>query len=305
MRSKINNLYPCSQPELFSVAHLGWNNCLQNLSAFSKFRKYYSQQVIEKMLSEIENVSMLPGNEFRQKQISEMRNELLMQSHFCLLRWKALKRYLLSAYDEPFHKTKLKGAGIKYYDRAANQKWIHMDSLMRSGSQFIDRNYLQLTKDHNMPISFIAEFEQSFREFRSLYMKFLALKLNTFTETSNYIISCNKIHKVLMSMLLDAQCIFNQNKILKKQFTFTLLLKEVRKNNVAIEKCSASEINIKSEFNNFQNSSITFPVRLNVELTEEIFSIPLSLWKSECLNENLHHTFILLSFVHSFMQPQS
>jgi hypothetical protein len=270
MRTKINNLYPCSQPELFSVARLGWNNCLQNLSSFSKFRKYYSQQVIEKMLREIENCSMLPGNEFRQNQISELRNELLIQSNFCLVRWKALKRYIISSFTEPFHKVELKAAGIKYYNTAANQKWLDVDSLMRSGSQFIDRNYLKLTKDQNMPLSFIAEFEQSTCEFRSMYLKFLTARLNAYTETFRYVETCNKIHKALMTMLLDGQCIFDGNKILKKQFTFSLLLKEVRKNDVAIESNAVSETNIKSEFNDLQNSSVTFPLQLNIELTESI-----------------------------------
>ncbi len=219
-----NSIYNCSQQDLYAAAHLGWNNCLSQLSDFTKFKLKYDAKLITAKLAEIEAAQKLPDDQKRGSLSETNRIILTREANTCLENWQKLKRYIVDAYDAEMQKPKLEAAGQKYYEKASAFNWDSVQSLLTSGNEFIKENLTDLTADKNMPPTFKKTFLDDKTTFEQNHHLFLGSQGTASIGTDTKIKANNELHTKLMSMLLDGQAIYVNDETLRKQFVFDSIL---------------------------------------------------------------------------------
>ena len=118
------------------------------------------------------------------------------------------------------HKSALEGAGIEFYKQAAAYNWEVTFGMMRAASQFITDRKTELEANNNMPPTFQAELDQLHAELFEMYKQFFQEQNQAKEKTNQKIDANNKIFRLLMLMLRDAQQIYRHQPALRKQFTF-------------------------------------------------------------------------------------
>jgi len=221
--------YRCSQGQLYIVCILGWESFKHKIDAFAEFKAFYTLEYAEQRLAEIEAARNIPFFQARNEVSERLRALMVEKADQCVNKWQSLKRYIMEAYPEVEHKSKLEAAGKQYYKQSAFYNWDVLLGLLRTASQFVEDRSAQLHANNNMPAGFKAQIDQLMEEMTQLFLDFEVSLGESKNVTYSKINANNDIFLKLMKMFRDGQHIFRHEPGIRPQFIFTSVLSHVRK----------------------------------------------------------------------------
>jgi hypothetical protein len=221
----IKKIYSIPQEILYTVCVAAWNLCRQNLSKFTSLKALYTQAFITSSLEAVQTAKRLP--EIRQTIAArkEARINLINATRQVRNNWQVLKVYITKAFEESMVKAKLDAAGAALYIRASLDNWSAVRSLIDTANTFIAGNLDELTANGNMPADFQATFKASGDACIDLSVIYSKANMEKEAATSVKVDANNAIYASAMEMLKDGQQIFKDDAIMKRQFTFTYLVR--------------------------------------------------------------------------------
>ncbi len=228
---KEESKYPGSQQQLYSYALLGWTNYLKHQLSLSDFSASFTVKLGEDQLASIKKTEALPDLEARLAVREELR--LLLKDDCKLVTDLFIdgKWYIKMAFPNPaLYEIKLKSAGNEYLEAAIKLDWEAATSLISSFKKFLTDNDKDLTANENMPAAFPTKFNAAADVFLAKWLDFKNKKGDVLVETNTKMKDSNQIFEALHAMCEAAKRHFRRNELLRKKFTISLLLKEVRGN---------------------------------------------------------------------------
>ncbi len=226
--SKLLKSYNCSQQELYSVSELAWANYATNNVGFSLLKGKYTPKYGTDSLEDVLAAKALPAKQTRDAVPENVRVQLIPLWITCLANQRRLKSYLEEVFVGDATKVMLTAAGFGYYPDAANEVWEDVHSMNALGLTFITDHSIPLSAGTtNMPAGFIATYTSGKTAFETVYNNYIQKTIATFSGTNAKIAANNAIYTKLTKMLGDGRLIFEDNDILKAEFTFTNLLAQI------------------------------------------------------------------------------
>ncbi len=223
-----NNLYECTQDELYLVCRLGWNACSDELAEMSAFKAYYTGAYITAKLAAITAAEGLPDEQERNTTHELLRLNLVNRASDALDAWQSIKLYINKAYpDKATQLVYYDAIGQKDYRAAANYNWEKVIHLLNNGLEFIQENSSALEAGNNMPATFIADFEAMRDTIRDNVELFLNSRQVTKEDTEEKVIANNGIYRELMEMFADGSHVFRNEEAKQAKFIFSRVLEVV------------------------------------------------------------------------------
>jgi hypothetical protein len=219
--------YNCRQIELYTVSTMAWKSCLNNLSRFAEWSTLYTSEYIEAQLKAVEAAATLPGALVRNSQQVSLRIELMECGEQNLYNWQSLKLYIMKAMPEALAIIAVKAAGSSYYEKAANNSWSNMQSLLNTGVNFIRLNAERLLVNNTTPSTFLTAFASDAKRFITLMDQYYLIESDNCLAARTKVDANNAIYTELIRMLNDAKLIFKKDAALKRQFVFSALVQKV------------------------------------------------------------------------------
>jgi len=216
--------YNCSQQELYTVANQGWNSYLEKIASFSLFKAKYDETLATTSKAAIVAAQLIPNWQARGAKANISYINLTIKADACLQEWQKLKRYIIDAFKEAYHKTNFKAAGQPYYQKATNYNWDSLMELLNAGMIFILANKTVLLANKNMPEIFSDNFKNLKTDFEILHNDYINATANEPTQTLAKIEANNAIYDNVINMFLDGQEIFKNEPVTKQLFTFDHLI---------------------------------------------------------------------------------
>lgn len=219
-----NTNLPCAQQDFYEVALLGWDSLNQHLAAFTAFKPKYTKTFVDDRLAELNAAIALPDEDQRDGASRTLNIELQMTATSGLANWQTLKRYISDAYAPDFVKVKCDEAGQKHYQKASQNEWSSVKTLMNDGMAFIDDNLATLTAADNMPPGFQNTFKDAKEAFGNKLQQFLdGEETNTIKAKAKNEANF-QCYTRLISMFKDGQEIFKTDDATKRQFVFETVI---------------------------------------------------------------------------------
>ena len=128
---------------------------------------------------------------------------------------------------EPFATTTIKAAGSCYYEKAANNSWSNMQSLVNTGVNFIGLNAERLLANNTTPATFLTAFASDAQRFIDLMVRYYEIESDNCVAASIKVDANNAVYAELIKMLNDAKLIFKKDAALKRQFIFNTLVQKI------------------------------------------------------------------------------
>lgn len=217
--------YRCTQQEVYISCRAGAKSCKDNLSFFAAFSPIYTDKWLEQFLQKVADAEALPNAQLRNSAAELKRVELEENAQIATNLWQTLKRYSTKAYPNPeVLKIKLDTAGAAYYEKAANQSWKDLTTLMSSANMFIQDNLSDLKPGTIIPTDFPDIFKDSKDNCKQIFDDFIQLQEAEKINTENKIKANNEIYSILIEMFKDGQAIFKGQEETVKQFIFDEVL---------------------------------------------------------------------------------
>lgn len=216
--------YNCTQQELYSAGLLAWESCSQHLPSFESFSPMYTAPFVTDKKQQLLDAEVLPDAQARSAQREILRIELEQLAKICLEETQKLKRYIVKAWDKPFHKPRLEEAGFNYYEKASNNDWESCKGLLTSAENFLATNSVALLANLNMPPTFEAAFQNNKVLFFEKHQAFLDSEEAARIATEVKQLANNDVYSNCIAMCLDGQEIFKNNDATKKQFVWEEIL---------------------------------------------------------------------------------
>ena len=225
---KLNNMYNCSQQELYSVCDIAWANYATNISGFTSLKGKYNATLGTNALEAVQAAKALPAKQTRDAVPENLRVQLVPLVQTCLANQRKLKSYLEEVFVSDATKPMLTAAGFGYYREASNENWEDVHSMIALGLKFITDHKTELEAGtSNMPIEFLSTYTSGKIAFETIYNSYIQKTQVAFSGTNTKIAANNNIYTTLTKMLSDGRLIFEENNILKEEFTFSNLLSKV------------------------------------------------------------------------------
>ena len=223
--SKINKTFSCSQEVLYLVCTAAWNLCSNFLSQFTAFRAIYTATYVADNIQAVKDAQALTPSLQTIGDRTLVRTACVNALTVVQADWQRLKTYISNAFDADQVQAQLKIAGGSFYAKASAKNWSAAHSLIDAANTFITTNLDALTANGNMPADFQTTFQADGDTFIAASAAYASVTVaaKQFTGVKN---AANEaIYKALVNMLTDGKKIFADNKVAKKQFVFTQLVK--------------------------------------------------------------------------------
>lgn len=213
--------YNCTIDELYEICRTGWQSFLDNLAAFTDFSLGYTAPLAVTRNTAIDTAEAAPDDPARDADHVVKRVGLENQAKACLKLWRQLARYIVKAYaDSSIQKARLAEAGQNDYERAADNNWEKVKSVLLSGKSFMALHSADLLANNNMPVGFPAIYNAARGVFLPLLTAFITSESGTAIGTDAKIALNNAIFDDLMHMLDDGKFIFEDDEARTGLFTF-------------------------------------------------------------------------------------
>ena len=195
----------------------------------------------------------LPAKQTRDAVPENIRVQLIPLWITCLANQRRLKSYLEEVFVGDATKTMLTAAGFGYYSDASNEVWEDVHSMIALGLTFITDHTTELEAGTtNMPAGFVTTYTSGKTAFETVYYNYIQKTIATFGGTNAKIVSNNAIYTKLNKMLSDGKLIFEDNDILKAEFTFTNLLAQVSESGTTGMRITVKDKLTKLNITNFK-----------------------------------------------------
>ena len=224
----LKRLFNCPQELLYAIALLAWALCRKNLVAFHNLKALYTDAFVQEAVKAVNAAKDLADQQQRNLRVQTIREQLEESATLNRQNWQTLKRYIVSAFGKKNAPKKLDAAGAAYYEKAVQENWSALRSLLETANKFITENQVALLAKDNMPDDFAKKFDQQSQLCISLTDAIMHGEVERTLDAGEKSEADNAIYESLMVMLQDGQDIFKNNKMAKKQFVFSALLKIAR-----------------------------------------------------------------------------
>ena len=231
---KTTQTFRCTQVQLYIIALMGWNFCLEQIAAFELFDARYTKQLINEAIAAVNAAKALKNIQQRNLVTSLNRNESIVANEAVCLNWQSLKRYIDKAYKGQTSKNCQKAAGDAFYLKAAANDWSSVVSLIENSTAFIDEKKNDLMTRGGMPAGFVSKFMDA----AAICMDGVSVFKTSVRKKNEQTVSkqdANKaVYESLRVMLADGQDIFKKdNKGLRNNFVFEKLYEVAKANSPA------------------------------------------------------------------------
>jgi Carboxypeptidase regulatory-like domain len=223
--SKID--FNCAQQELYLVCRLGWKMCRENLTEFAKLKSRYTTALIEERLAEITAAQDIPNEKTRRDKPKMDRLAMEEATNRCLELFQTLKVYIDDAFRAHLVKSKIESAGQSYYAKAQGYNRDAVNNLMTTSIQFIQNNLDALIANDNMPNNFLTDYKTAYEKCYNCQEEYIISISSARDVTSQNTAANNDVYQKFMSMSRDAQIVFKNDEVLRRQFSFADLLVRV------------------------------------------------------------------------------
>ncbi len=222
-------MYDGSDEELYLCCYSGKKSYLDNLAAFAAFSPGYKTEWAVGMQTRLDKAEGILGQSARDSTAQIMRIDLAKAGVSGTALWQRLKRYTSKAFEAAggdVIAVKWKEAGLEFYEKAANENWQSLISLMKAGVQFIDNNIGALKPGEIVPVDFKKEFEEAAVLCKNRFDEFVQLEEQGVVDTGEKVKANNACYSYLIEMFKDAQEIFAgpDDGGLRKQFVYSEVL---------------------------------------------------------------------------------
>ena len=225
---EIKRMWGIPQEILYTICVAAWNMCSQNLLKFSSHSPLYTEAFIADALQAVQDAKQLPESRQTIAFRKEARVNLLNATRLVQLNWQTLKTYIIRAFAEDMVQAKLEAAGSALYSKASIDNWTGVRSLIDMTNTFITNNVEELIANNNMPADFQATFKANGDNCIALSALYNQTDREKEMATAGKIDANNAIYASLIKMLKDGQLIFQDDAILKPQFTYSYLVSKYR-----------------------------------------------------------------------------
>ena len=268
--------YNCSQQELYSICEVGWKNYSNNNAGFTLLKGKYTVIFGTAALADVAAAKALPAKQTRDAIPESVRVQLVPLGQTCLANERRLKSYLEEVFVGDTTKTMLTAAGYGYYHDASKEGWEEMHSMNNLGAKFIaDHTSALESGTTNMPAAFITTYTSGKTEFETVYNNYIQKSQDAYSGTNTKIAANNAIFSALTKMLSDGRLIFENDSILKGQFTFSTLLAEVAGPNTTGMRITVKDTITKLPITNFSVTVQPGDVKGNAE-GKKVLELPMS-----------------------------
>lgn len=228
MENQEKALYHCSQEELYTIAEIGWDSCLEYSKDFAAMKARYTPAYIAAQQKAIADARDLGTSQARAAGSEMAYTPLKPLAEICLDNYHLLSAYIDDAYDEANEKAAQEAAGSHYYAKASNDHWISLRSLNSAALLFIQNNTETLSQNgDNMPAAFPQQYSNAVGNFDNQYMVFIKANQKNPVGTTGKITANNNVYKSLTAMFRDGIAIFRRSETIKPYFTFDDILHHI------------------------------------------------------------------------------
>ena len=218
---QLKKFFSCTKELLYTVCTACWNNCSNNLTAFTNFKALYTPQYVTDALQAVQDAQALPDSVAAIAARKAARVQLIQASDGVKACFQALKMYIAQAYTKDMVPSMLDAAGFRFYKKASANNWSAFRSLIDAANNFITANLDQLTANNNMPATFPAAFQSAGAGFVEQSTIFFAVDSAKKLAVSNKTEANNAIYESCISMLKDGQQIYKDDEAMKALFVFS------------------------------------------------------------------------------------
>jgi hypothetical protein len=222
-------LYNCTQSELYAVCRITWNSYAENQTDFESLNTNYTVVAGTDALAAIDTAEALPDVQARGSIPENLRISLSNAAITARFEWKKLISHIHHSFPEQNHKALEEEAGSLMYDKAANNNWEVLTTMLTAGSNFITAHSAALATG-GMPPTYPAAYEAARSAYNVLYIQFTDAKHDLKEGTDEKLIANNNIFKVVRLMLDDGQLIYLTNPAKFDRFVWDSILANVSSN---------------------------------------------------------------------------
>ncbi|MBX7141027.1 MAG: carboxypeptidase-like regulatory domain-containing protein [Chitinophagales bacterium] len=213
--------FNCTEDELYEIGRISWNSCKDFLDDFKNLKALYTTTFIDDKLAAIDAAEALPDDQARGAEHEVLRASLTKQADTCLGYWLQLRRYIETAYTDPIvQKARLEEAGYKDYDKASNNNWEKVTSILKSGSEFIANHTADLTAGDNMPAGFATTYNDAMNAYGPILGQFKAQQEEAEVGTNVKLSANNTVYEDLQKMMDDGKFLYRNDASKRDQFVF-------------------------------------------------------------------------------------
>ena len=220
-------LFNCSQSDFILVVETGLNSFHEYLASFTARSPKYVLAWETTMRTDLAAAEAMPTEEVRDAEMSALGVELSEQGDLCRNFYQRLKGHIAAAFPENLVEIKQQAAGQKLYEKASENNWPSLLTMLSMAARFVAANVATLTANDEMPPAFPAEFDAAIAEFRLRLSTYQDFKETIMVERQERVAALNDIHKRLMPMMTTGQDIFKDNEAVRTQFVFNDVLKRI------------------------------------------------------------------------------
>ncbi|MEP7170763.1 MAG: hypothetical protein ABI855_15450 [Bacteroidota bacterium] len=214
--------YSTSQIVTAMILDQMWRSCRSNRLKFAQFKAKYSEEFIDARLLELSATMALKSEAARALGHVRLRNEIVVLAKDGRHNWQSLKLYISNNFGNA--EDECAAAGQAEYEKAGDDNFSALKSLLQQGSQYIADNRTALLANENMPAGFEADY--------NLNMDLIVRKLSDFYDEreASRVASADKVEKLNLcytagiSMGADGQHIFSSEEEMSKQFSFEAVM---------------------------------------------------------------------------------
>jgi hypothetical protein len=223
--SKITKSFSCSQEVLYLVCTAGWNLCSNFLSQFTAFRAIYTPTYVADNIQAVKDAQALTPSLQSIGDRSLVRTACVNALTIVQADWQRLKTYIGNAFDADQVQAQVKIAGGSFYAKVSAKNWSAAHGLIDAANTFITNNLDALTANGNMPAGFQTTFQTDGNAFIAASAEYASITVAARQFTGEKNAANEAIYQALVNMLTDGKKVFAGNKVAKKQFVFTQLVK--------------------------------------------------------------------------------
>lgn len=232
--SKTNKTFSCSQEVLYLVCTAGWNLCSKFLTLFTAFRAIYTDTYVADNLQAVKDAQDLTPSLQSIGDRTLVRTACVNALTAVQANWQRLKTYIGNAFDADQVQAQVKIAGGNYYAKVSAKSWSAAHSLIDAADTFITNNLDALTANGNMPSDFQTTFQTGGDTFIGASAAYTSVTIAARQFTGEKNAANEAIYQSLVNMLTDGKKVFADNKVAKKQFVFSRLVKIYKRGSASL-----------------------------------------------------------------------
>ncbi len=227
----VRPLYRSSQEALYTIAEIGWDSCLENISDFSATKPKYTPAFIQAAQDAITDAQNLGTSKARYAPTRVAYTPIQPLADACLDLFHLLDIYIDDSFPDNIPAMHA-AAGGGFYAKAAHNNWLSLRDLNSAALQFITNNTAALTTlpdgiTPNMPITFPKQYSTAVDAFNLQFVTYVHDDQSDPGLTAAKIKANNAVYASLTSMFKDGAAIYRRNPAMKTLFTFDDILAHI------------------------------------------------------------------------------